>query len=483
MPANRLPKTKVPEIRKAAGLSLRILSLLGGFRLFGVANSDYPRQKALPKADSRFTDNTQKGEAVHNPPALTLTTRELTQAELNTDAFKLIEHLPENPLTFIRGGDGIIGFGEAARLESRLPVGQTPGRMADLAAQWRSLVELAQITDDVQLPGTGLVAFGTFAFSDDSAAASTLIVPQVIIGTRDGRVWLTQVVGAGSEDFEYLQQAGSYRDNPAIVLEPGSVSADKFKELVATAVEKINHRDIGKVVLARDVVAKLPEAFDLRTVLKKLATQYPTCWVYSVDGMFGASPELLVRVSHSQVSARVLAGTAGRGTDPGVDQAIAVALAASSKNTAEHAFAVDSLVKSLEPFCKQVDADPTPFSLALPNVWHLASDVHGELREDASVLDVAAALHPTAAVAGTPTTAAQKLISELEATDRGRYAGPVGWIGADGDGEWAIALRGAQIENETIRAFAGCGIVAESEPEAELAETELKFRPIREALA
>jgi menaquinone-specific isochorismate synthase len=140
-------------------------------------------------------------------------------------------------------------------------------------------------------------------------------------------------------------------------------------------------------------------------------------------------------------------------------------------------------VKALEPFCTQVDADPTPFSLALPNVWHLASDVHGVLRENASVLDVAAALHPTAAVAGTPTAAAQALIAELEAIDRGRYAGPIGWIGADGDGEWAIALRGAQIEGQTIRAFAGCGIVAGSEPDAELSETELKFRPIREALA
>jgi menaquinone-specific isochorismate synthase len=198
--------------------------------------------------------------------------------------------------------------------------------------------------------------------------------------------------------------------------------------------------------------------------------------------MFGASPELLVRVAHRQVSARVLAGTAGRGTDPAIDAAISAALATSEKNTTEHAFAVDSLVKSLNPFCTQVDADPKPFSLALPNLWHLASDVHGVLRTDASVLDLAAALHPTAAVAGTPRLEAQRLLAKLEGLDRGRYAGPVGWIGADGDGEWAIALRGAQIEGETIRAFAGGGIVAGSEPEAELAETELKFQPMRDAL-
>lgn len=417
---------------------------------------------------------------------LTLTTR-----ELHTDDFKLLSHLPENPLAFIRDGDGIVGWGEAARLESNL----SSGRVADLANKWRGLVSGSTVTDDVQLPGTGLVAFGTFAFSDLSNAASSLIVPEVILGSRDGRVWLTTVIAIDGKPVsaapDFWTNASHYKNNSPVNFETGEVSADHFKSLVSNAVEKISAGSVEKVVLARDVIAKLPSAFDIRSVLQKLANQYPSCWVYSVDGMFGASPELLVRVSHSQVSARVLAGTAGRGTDPGVDQAIAVALAASSKNTAEHAFAVDSLVKSLEPFCTHVDADPTPFSLALPNVWHLASDVHGVLRDDASVLDVAAALHPTAAVAGTPTNVAQNLIAKLEGTDRGRYAGPVGWIGADGDGEWAIALRGAQISNtggtqnndSIIRAFAGCGIVAESEPEAELAETELKFRPIREALS
>ena len=240
---------------------------------------------------------------------------------------------------------------------------------------------------------------------------------------------------------------------------------------------------VEKVVLARDLTSEVDEAFDLRPVLSKLAANYPSCWVYSVDGTFGASPELLVRVSHGQVSARVLAGTAGRGTDPAVDQAIASALAGSSKNVAEHAFAVDSLVQALEPFCDHVDADPQPFSLALPNVWHLASDVHGVLKEDSSVLDLASALHPTAAVAGTPRKTAQELIRKLEPFDRGRYAGPVGWIGADGDGEWAIALRGGQVDGTKITAYAGCGIVAESEPAAELTETDLKFQPILGAIS
>ena len=427
--------------------------------------------------------------------------------ELNTQNFELLKHLPKNPMTYVRGGDGLVGWGEAARLESRLPA----GRMSDLAAQWRSLCADAEIENQMQLPGTGLVAFGSFAFADHSLASSVLIVPRIILGSRDGRVWLTSVSDSdqtndlsAAEDF--WSHPVEYPTNRSVVFEGGCTNTDKYLDLVATAVEKIAAGDLSKVVLSRDIQAVLPKDFDLRTVLQKLALQYPTCWVYSVDGMFGASPELLVRVAHAQVSARVLGGTAGRGTDPGVDQAIAVALAASSKNTAEHAFAVDSLVKSLEPFCTHVDADSVPFSLALPNVWHLASDVHGVLREDASVLDVAAALHPTAAVAGTPTNIAQDLIAQLEQNDRGRYAGPVGWIGSDGDGEWAIALRGAQIENSrgaqieysggeqiehssesqepaTIRAFAGGGIVAESEPDAELAETELTLRLIREALS
>jgi menaquinone-specific isochorismate synthase len=337
------------------------------------------------------------------------------------------------------------------------------------------------VIDEVSVPGSGLVAFGSFAFADDSEAESVLIVPRVLLGTRDGIRWITRV--AGDDDANFWNESASYRANEVIKLADGLQTSAGFKNSVRDAIEAIGEDRVQKVVLARDLVASVDSEFDVRTALKKLATKYPTCWTYSVDGLFGASPELLVRVSHKQVSARVLAGTAGRGTDPGVDFAISAALAASHKNITEHRFAVKSLVDELQKFCVQVDADSEPFSLQLPNLWHLASDVHAVLRDDASVLDLAALLHPTAAVAGTPTLEAQKLISELEPFDRGRYAGPVGWIGADGDGEWAIALRGALLSEGQLTAYAGCGIVAESEPEAELDETELKFKPIREALA
>ena len=384
----------------------------------------------------------------------------------------LVEQLPETPTAFIRNGGGIIGFGEAVRLTAT-----GANRIASLATQWRELVATASVEDSVNLPGTGLVAFGSIAFADSSSSESVLIVPKAIIGSRDGRSWLTTV-----NDATWPNKS-PYRVNEPLVMRSGTQSRDGFEASVQRVIEAIEKGTAKKVVLARDLTTPTPQDFDIRPVLAKLADKYPSCWVYSVDGTFGASPELLVRVAHGQVSARVLAGTAGRGTDPAVDQAIAAALAGSSKNLAEHTFAVDSLVQALEPFCDHVDADSEPFSLALPNVWHLASDVHGVLKQDSSVLDLADALHPTAAVAGTPRSAAQQLIEQLEPFDRGRYAGPVGWIGADGDGEWAIALRGGQLGSDEITAYAGCGIVAESEPSAELAETDLKFQPIIGALS
>ena len=401
----------------------------------------------------------------------------LRTTRLSTDAsFSIIEHLPESASAFLRNKEGLVGWGEAARLTAK-----GPQRMQQLAAAWRELVSQTDVADEVGVPGSGLVAFGSFAFADDSEDESVLIVPKILLGSRDGVCWLTQVEESTSEKF--WDDPQHYRENSAITLREGLQSAEGFMSAVSTAISNIENSRVKKVVIARDLVASTPTEFDIRTALHRFATKYPTCWTYSVDGLFGASPELLVRVSHKQVSARVLAGTAGRGTDPGVDFAISTALAASSKNIAEHQFAVQSLVDELQKFCSQVDADSEPFSLQLPNLWHLASDVHAVLKDDASVLDLAAVLHPTAAVAGTPTESAQQLIAELEPFDRGRYAGPVGWIGADGDGEWAIALRGALLQDNQITAYAGCGIVAESDPVAELEETELKFKPIREALA
>jgi menaquinone-specific isochorismate synthase len=183
------------------------------------------------------------------------------------------------------------------------------------------------------------------------------------------------------------------------------------------------------------------------------------------------------------VTSRVLAGTIRRRGGTDTDD-LARALASSDKDLAEHDFAVNSVASALAPYCSGMFVAETPFVLRLPNVMHLASDITGVVRGQTSVIELAAAIHPSAAVCGTPTAAARQLIRDIECLDRGRYAGPVGWAGADGDGELGIALRCGQMTGpRALTLFAGCGIVADSDPAAELAETEAKLLPMRQALA
>lgn len=380
--------------------------------------------------------------------------------------------IPKPDFLFARRNQTLIGVGTAFRLSA---IG--PDRISKLADAWRKACSEAEINDSVRLPGSSMVAFSSITFSPNSKVESVLIVPKQLFVIRDEIAFVIEVESTALEPDVTLS-------NPTSFVE-GELSASGFEEAVAKAVSKIKASDLEKVVLSRDLIMSLASEPDLTEVLQRLQKRYPDCWTYKVEGVFGASPELLLRAEHGEVSARVLAGTAGRGTDPDVDRAIADGLSHSVKNKHEHEFAVQSMVSELEPFCDWVEADAAPFSLALPDLWHLATDVRGALKTGFSLLDVVANLNPTAAVAGTPRSKAIALIEELEPYDRGGYAGPVGWVSADGSGELAIALRGGIIEKESsgvrIRAIAGCGIVAESDPAAELAETELKFRAVRYA--
>lgn len=380
----------------------------------------------------------------------------------------------EHPLLFMRRGEGIAGIGEAARLEFR-----GPDRIRDAAAAWRDIAAASTVRDEVGRSGTGLIAFGAFAFADDSACTSVLIVPRLIVGRRDGVSWVTRVDGA--DDSVVASALGpEYR----VMLHPGALGPDAYRDAVGTAVERILAGGVEKVVLARDLVGRLPEGGDVRRVLVDLALGYPDTWTFAVDGLIGSSPETLVRVNAGSVTARVLAGSAGRGVDAASDSAAALALATSTKDLDEHRYAVESVVDALRSHVRGVAASEIPFALKLPNLWHLASDIEGPLSDGSTALDLVAALHPTAAVAGTPRDAALELIGELEGFDRCRYGGPVGWVDAAGGGKWAVALRSAEVRADgSISAFAGAGIVADSDPERELAETRLKFRPIVEAFA
>jgi menaquinone-specific isochorismate synthase len=382
-----------------------------------------------------------------------------------------------SPLLWRRRGFGMAGFGEAVRLEF-----SGPSRMTDAAAAWGAIVAEASITDPLRIPGSGLVALGSFTFSARSEKTSVLIVPSVVIGRSGGDFWLTRI-GTGELPEAKVPTPEPASDALGAELSAGLMTPEGYLAAVEAAIVHIRAGGLSKVVIARDLVGAVPSDFDQRPVVTALADGYPDCWTFAVDGLIGASPETLVSVHGGTVTARVLAGSAARGLDANSDLDAASDLATSTKDQDEHEFAVQNVLSSLRPHSPAVTASETPFTLKLPNLWHLASDVEGSLVDGSSSLDLLSSLHPTAAVAGTPTVDAITVIEQLEPFDRGRYAGPVGWVGADGDGEWAIALRCAQVSNGRVTAWAGAGIVTDSDPDHELVETRMKFRPIVEAFA
>ncbi|MCW2666309.1 MAG: isochorismate synthase [Frankiales bacterium] len=391
------------------------------------------------------------------------------------DPGPLLDLLPaRDAVAWVRDGEGLVGWGEAARVEL-----SGPDQQAQARDWWARLVAASEVVDEVGLPGSGLVCFGSFAF-DPLRGTSVLVVPEIVVGSREGS-WFVTRVGEPSD-----------RPTPAPVRAPGPVAyqeagttAAGFEALVAEVVGRIARGEVAKVVLARDVVARTTEPLDVRWPLHRLADRYTSCWTFAVDRLFGATPELLVGLRGGVVTSRVLAGTIPRTGDDAADAGRAEALAASAKDLEEHVHGVASVRAALTPLCTAMDVPEVPFVLPLPNVLHLATDVSGVAADGTGSLDLLAALHPTAAVCGTPTAAALEVLREVEALDRGRYAGPVGWTDARGDGEWGIALRCAQIDAadpRRVRLFAGCGIVASSDPATELAESEAKTWPVREAL-
>ncbi|MFD5213236.1 isochorismate synthase MenF [Microbacterium sp. NPDC058345] len=395
-----------------------------------------------------------------------------------------------HPLAWLRRGNGIVAAGDAAPTVLRVPASHGQRRAEQIAEAWRALAAGAEIDDPVRLPGTGLVAFGTLTFDEDSGADSILIVPSTVIGRSHGRSWVTRIRAEGAE-FAAVPDAVAYGPHWAGRVGPGAQTPQGYQESVRRALDEIAAGELGKVVLARDLTGTVPADADLRRLVRALSTGYPDTWTFAVDGLIGASPETLVTVHERAVTARVLAGTAGRGADSDADADAASALAGSAKDLDEHAYAVRSVLDALAPHTARLSADERPYILELPNLFHLATDVAGVLSDGASALDLVGALHPTAAVAGTPTPRAIQAIRRLEPFDRGRYAGPVGWVDAAGNGDWAIALRCAQFGDVTVdesgarrvTAFAGAGIVAGSDPESELLETRVKFRPLVDALA
>ncbi|MGO4256469.1 isochorismate synthase MenF [Marmoricola sp. RAF53] len=400
------------------------------------------------------------------------------------DPGPLLDLLPEDaPVAWLRRGEGIVGWGVAASIRTT-----GPDRFAEANEWWQEIAADSVVRDDVGVPGSGMVCLGSFGFAD-SRGDSVLIVPRVVVGRRGNRTWVTLI---GEDELSpapdlVVQPVPPAPDN--VVFTDGEVDGAAWEAVVAAAVRRINDGELEKVVLARDLIATTDAPLDVRWPLRRLGDIYEMCWTFHVDGLFGATPELLVRRERGLVTSRVLAGTIRRTGDDERDLALAATLARSSKDLEEHEYAVRSVADALAPHCSSMNVPESPFVLHLPNVMHLATDVAGVVPEtdSSTVLELAAALHPSAAVGGTPTDVAVAMIEEIEGMDRGRYAGPVGWMDVHGDGEFGIALRSAEYDTRPdgtgrVRLFAGCGIVAESDPKSELAEAQAKFVPVRDAL-
>jgi len=338
--------------------------------------------------------------------------------------------------------------------------------------------------DEVEEPGSGPVAFSALPF--DLRRGGELVVPSRIVGRRGGRWWET-VIGRrdGRSPSAPPLPTSSGASPDEFALSP-SMPHEEWMHVVADAVCRIANGELDKVVLARrvDVVANRP--FVLSEVLGRLVALYPACMVFHFGGFIGASPELLVRREGDRVSSHPLAGTVARSGDQAADEALVAGLLSSAKERWEHRVVIDHLVEVLGPFCDRLEVPDTPVVLGLRNVSHLATPIGGRLaRRDGrlpSALQLVAALHPTAAVGGHPAEAALAYLEKVEGFDRGPYAGPVGWVDARGDGAWALGIRSAQVEGNRASMYAGNGMVAGSDPVAELAETQLKLQALLAAL-
>ncbi len=385
---------------------------------------------------------------------------------------------PTGTLCFLRGGEGFVGWGVHERFSA------TGADAAQQIKRWFTEVSAGiRVDDRVGLPGSGPIAFVSLGFDDDDV--SVAIVPTVVMGRSGGTSFVTRI-GSGARDEPAAGKANGSRRRSQ-VRSPGQVSyADAdlsvagFTTAVAAAAARIRTGELQKVVLAHDLEATTARAVDERFLLNHLAAAYPDCWTFAVEGLVGASPELLIRRTGAVIASRVLAGTAWKEHS---GDAVSAGLLGSAKDVVEHAYAVQSVAEVLARATIDLDVPSAPVPLELANLTHLSTDITGRLDDRApTALELAARLHPTAAVGGSPTGVARQVIRELEPTRRGRYAAPVGWMDSRGDGEFAIALRCAQVQGRSVRLIAGCGILADSDPAIEAREAQIKMIPIRDAL-
>ena len=394
----------------------------------------------------------------------------------------LLDVLGPDGFAWIRSGAGFVTAGVAARL----PVEAGPDRFERAAELVGGALRSITVDGPSPIgetgPGAGPIAVGALPFDDRTPGS--LFVPAVVVVRRaDGSGWVT-TTGSG----ENLPPQVPVAINGHQALDTGvEVREDpgraEWTEAVRRILSAIDAGEVRKVVLARQLVVEAGAPFDRRLVLDRLRRSHPSCFTYAAGGFVGASPELLIRRRGDEVASCPMAGTVPRGATPEEDDALTAGLRRSVKEAEEHRLLVEAVVSALAPACVAPPTAGEPDVVRFPTVSHLATRVSGVRRRPApSALALAGLLHPTPAVGGLPRAEALATIAALEQFDRGLYAGPVGWVDATGDGEWAVALRGAQLDGPRARLAAGAGIVAGSDPEAEWAETEAKLRPMLAAI-
>jgi salicylate biosynthesis isochorismate synthase/menaquinone-specific isochorismate synthase len=368
--------------------------------------------------------------------------------------------------------------------------------------RWRELVSRALADPPAGPPGSGLIAAGAFAFAAAGGASPTwrgfeagsLIVPELSLARRAGETWLTLNVMPEADDTvegvlaRVERRLAELRSRPLPLLDPAPTGhfvvhspmpPSHYEEAVARAVQRIQAGELEKIVLAREVQVTAPTAHDPGAVYEVLRTGFPSCFVYALGRgratFVGASPELLVRRDGQRASTVALAGSTRRSADPALDDHLGESLVHSEKDRHEVAIVARRIARALAPYSVWVTAAPEPALVRVANIQHLATPIRAQLARPVGAVALAGGLHPTPAVGGEPFSAADPLIPALEGLDRGWYAGPVGWTDLTGDGEFCVALRCALLRGLTATCYAGCGIVAGSDPASELAETEVKL--------
>jgi salicylate biosynthesis isochorismate synthase/menaquinone-specific isochorismate synthase len=404
-----------------------------------------------------------------------------------------------------RQGAAVAALGCVRRLEA-----SGDDRFIQVARRWRTLSTAALADAAASPPGSGLVALGGFAFAPNGGgspewggfAPASLIVPEVSLSRRDDEVALTVNVEVAPDDvagdalLRVSQRLGELRDQSLPLLDPAPTGPYRvlspmppshYEEAVARAVERIRAGLVEKVVLAREVDVHAPVPHDPGAILGLLRQEFRSCYVFAVGRgeatFLAASPELLVRREGQRASSVALAGSIGRSADPAVDDHLGERLLRSEKDRQENAIVARRIARTLLPLSVWTTAAPEPVLVRVANIQHLATPIRAQLATAVAVIELAGALHPTPAVGGEPGAEAAQMIPALEGIDRGWYAGTVGWTDAAGDGEFCVALRCALLRGALARLYAGCGIVRDSDPAGELAESEVKLGALLPLLA